>query len=259
MKKTKRSVWVFDIDDTLAMNEWQYSAAFAHFFHYLYQNFTWMMPNFNDVQKTFKEIDEQLFISYGINRGRVAESMLKTYEEICNWIEGRWGINARNQNHEREIAAIGDSPFEFTRMEMLNNAKIILGKLKSRGDKLCCLSSYDKQVFPQKAKFLKLYAYFKKKNIKLLPGKKTTADFIEASGWKPELDNQCHWHVVGNGPSDVLPAMQISENWRGFYIPHGSTSALFKNDAACKRFTPCPIDHPRIITLRDIKDILNYI
>ncbi len=259
MASEKLSVRVIDFDDTGAMNEWQYSAAFAHFFHYLYVNFTWMMPNLWDVRDTWKEIDDGLFAEYGVNKGRVAKSMLLTYEEVCKWIEYRWEVNVRSEVHEKEIQNIGDSPFDFTRMQLLENAKLVLTELRSRGDKLCCLSSYDQNVFPDKARFLKIYDYFH--FVKLVKGKKRAEDFIEVSGWTPELDDKYSWYAIGNGPGDILPAMEISDNWRGFYIPHGSTSALFKHDTKDNknRFIPPPIDHPRVVTVRDIKDILKYI
>lgn len=259
MPEKKKSVWVFDVDDTLGMNEWQYSAAFAEFYHYLYSNFRWMMPNFNAVYSMLKKIDSELFYSYGVNRGRIAESMAQTYEEVCKWIEYRWGKNIRHRDHERQIRAIGDLPFAFTEMELLNNAKFVLHELKSRDDKLCCLSSYDKKIFPLKAKFLGLDSFFNVSDVRLTQGKKTTADFIEVSGWTQELDRYYEWYVVGNGPGDILPAMEISENWRGFYVPHGSTSAFFKDDSELNFFIPPPIDNFKVKSLRDIEEILNYI
>ena len=253
----KSNVFVFDGDDTLWMNEWQYSQAYSDFFSYLYKIFGNKTPNLHYLQERYFRTEGEMYKEWGIRRGRLAEAMIQTYRDICNWALWRFEADLWREEHEVYIRKIGDQPFDFGRLEWLSGAKSILSYLKRRGHMVCFLSSYDKKVFPQRAEFLGLYEFFSKENILLTEGKKTKDDFVMVSGWQKETDTTRAWYAIGNGESDVLPPLEISENWHGIYIPHGSTSRYlaseyFKEGGRALNFMPPPMENSRVQTIRSI-------
>ena len=249
-------VYVFDGDDTLWMNEWQYSQAFAEFFHFLYVTLGPRMPNLKSVQSRYFEIESELFTTWGVKRGRVAQAMQLLYEDLCRYIESKYGVNPCDPAHLAEIKRIGDLPFDYEKIEWLPGVKDALKKLRAGGHRICFLSSYDRSLFPGRAEFLGLYDVFPREHVHITEHAKKKDDFIVASGWSDEERQRFgHWFAVGNGESDIRPALNISEQWKGIYIPHGSTSALFSNGAAVTNFTPPPFNHPRVITIGSLLDL----
>lgn len=253
------SVFVFDGDDTFWMNEWQYSQATADFFSYLYSILGSKTPNLHYVRDRYYSIDGELFKEWGIKRGRVAEGMVLTYRDICKWVEWRFEENVYKKEHEDRIRKIGDQPFDFTKLQWLPYVKDVLSVLKSSGHILCFLSSYDKTLFPHKADFLGLNEFFIPDKMRLTEVKKTKEDFIAVSGWLKENDCLQNWYAVGNGESDIRPALEISDNWRGIYIPHGSTSKYFQEGGQVNYFMPPRLDHPRVVTIRSMEELLSVI
>lgn len=258
-RKNNMAVFVFDADDTLWMNEWQYSHATTKFFFFLYEIFRNCAPNFHAIRERFYEIDKSLYPQFGTRRGRIAEAMVLTYREVGAWIEKRFGANLLSLEHEREIREIGDLPFDYTQVRWLSDACLVLSELESRGHKLCLLSSYDPEVFPRRANYLGINNYFEPNHILATEQKKGSDHFVQVSGWKPELDAATQWYAVGNGQGDILPALEISNSWCGFYIPHGSTSWYVGHEPGYDPFTPPPLEHPRVITVPSIKKILEHI
>ena len=85
-------------------------------------------------------------------------------------------------------------------------------------------------------------------------GRKTKEDFIAVSGWTPEKDNEYQLIAVGNAESDIRPALEISSNCYGIYIPHPSTSAYVGSEKGADHFNPPPLDHPRVTTILSARD-----
>lgn len=256
------AVLVFDADDTLWMNEWQYSKAFADFFAYLYSQFGNRMPNFHALKTRYDEIDRELFPICGVRRGRVAEAMRKTYEEVLQFVSTRtvhagfFGALEQDSREEqrRRIREIGDHPFSFQELRwvaFLERALDQIGRID--GNTLCLLTSYDEVVWKKKRRFLNIGRYFGRR-VRAVPGKKTAEDFIAVSGydWRPK---GVKYYAIGNGTSDILPALEISDRWHGIYVPHGSTSALFENKKGESPYFPPPMDHLRVMNLRNILQI----
>ncbi len=253
----RASVFVFDADDTLWMTEWQYSQAYANFFAYLYEILGDRMPNLHLVRERFFEIESQLYDTYGVKRGRVEEAMVQTYRKVCDSISWRFGENVLSEAHETRIREIGDMPFDYTRLRYLPHVQETLSTLKDAGARLCLLTSYDTNVFPHKAAHLGIERWFPREHIRVVEHKKCTQDFITVSGW----DSQSHpsdkqWYAVGNGESDIKPALLIAENWRGIHIPQGSTSAYFKEDSPARGFATAPLVHDRVKAIRDFCELL---
>lgn len=244
--------FVFDGDDTLWMNEWQYSEAIADYFSYLYKALGDRTPNLRYIRERYFQIDGELFRMWGVKRGRVAEAMTRLYKEICSWIEWRWNENLYKEPHEQVIRAIGDKPFDYIKLRWVPGAEATLAALKNAGHKICFLSCYDQKLFPERAEFLELSRFFDPRNIHITEHRKTKEDFIMASGWTPESFRA---YAIGNGESDILPALEISEAWRGIYIPHGSTSKFF-TEGRQMNFSLPPLDNPRVITIKSMEELL---
>lgn len=252
------AVFVFDGDDTLWMLEWQYARAAVQFFDFLYTTFRSRTPHLHYLKNRFYEIDGEHFKTWGVKQGRLTQTMLRVYEEVSEWAERRFGGQfspTEVEWHKLTIRLLGDSPFDYKKLQWLPEARAVLQQLRSQNQELCFLSAYDADVFPGKAEFLKLTEFFSPNRIGITQFRKTKDDFIAVSGWTPEKDSLHLWFAVGNGESDIRPALEISENWRGIYVPHGSTSALFKQRESTQRFDPPPLNHPRVATIRSLKEL----
>ncbi|MBI2639814.1 MAG: HAD family hydrolase [Candidatus Sungbacteria bacterium] len=249
-------VFVFDGDDTLWMNEWQYSQTYADFFSYLYATLGDRTPNFHYIRERYFQIEGELYKTCGVRRGRVAEAMACLHKEICAWIEWRWNENLYREEDEEEIRKIGDQPFDYTKLRWVPGAEKTLQTLKAAGHKLCFLSSYDSAVFPKRAGFLWLSRFFGPERIRTTEYRKNKEDFIAVSGWTP--NDTSTYYAVGNSESDILPALEINDTWRGIYIPYGSTSKFFAARDAIN-FLAQPMDHPRVTTIKSIAELLSIL
>lgn len=248
---------VFDVDDTLLATVWTYDVAYASFLEFLYKTLPGRAPAQHDVYERLFEIEAELSKSWGVKRGRVAESMAMLYCEVCDWIKERHGEDLYRIEDQVKIRKIGDGPFDYTKHFWLPKVKETLRILVDRGYRLCLLTSYDTQLFIERAEFVGLNKFFNWSDIRFIESKKTSADFIEVSGWQPDASGS--WFAIGNGESDIRPAIDIAENWHGIYIPHRTTSPFFKRDGKRVNFDAAPIEHPRVINIRTFSEILNHI
>lgn len=254
-------VLVFDGDDTLWMNEWQYLKARADFFAFLYSEFGDLMPSFILLFPRYFEVDHGLFAVWGIERGRVFLAMQKVYRELLEYFRKKLGeesdrfraIVGKQSEHEKRIFQIGDKPFDFYDIQWVDGAEGVLAGLKNDGRfTLCLLTSYDAKVWRDRSKYLGVDRFFER--ITTVSGRKTKQDFIEASDYYKAM-HRARFCAIGNGASDILPALEISPLWRGIYIPHGSASPVFHNEKGADAYTPPPIKDDRVLTLRSIKDL----
>lgn len=268
-------VIVFDADDTLWMNERQYSEAYSKYFLFLFETFRQYAPTLKYVNKRFFQIDGDLYKkkirdnsddTWGIRKGRIAESMRLCYEEVSAWAKDRLGHEFQadeRARHLEEIKKIGDMPFDFTKLVWRPDALRALEYLEGRGHTLCLLTSYDPELFPKRAAFMEVERFFAPEHIRAIPGSKVAKDFVLVSGWTAEKDAGCDWYAVGNGESDINPALEVSDRWRGFYMPHGSTSKFFNHEEGSneypepvKHFMPPKFEHPRVLTLHDLDELV---
>jgi hypothetical protein len=90
-------------------------------------------------------------------------------------------------------------------------------------------------------------------SVHITESSKTKNDFIRASGWTPDNDIRFdRWITVGNGESDIMPALTISPRWSGVCVPHGSRSKFFDNKEHAKDFMPPPFLHQRVVSLNNL-------
>lgn len=247
---------VFDIDDTLLATIWTYDAAYAAYFQYLFNVIAGRSPSFHDIYDRLFEIDAELSKTWGIKRGRVAEAMVMSYRELCDWIKNRWDEDLFSPEHEKKIREIGDRPFDYKKHFWLPTVIPVLRKLKRKGYILCALSSYDTKLFPERSKERNLSEFFGDR-IMSIDHKKTAKDFISVSGWKSPDEGV--WYSVGNGESDIRPALEIADNWHGIYIPLRNTSPFFDRAGRKTFYDAEPIDHPRVLNLNIFKELTDHL
>lgn len=258
----KKIVIVFDGDDTLWMTEWMYSKAIANFCSYIYDIFGYMAPDFNTVHDLFVSVNRDMYVLWGVERGRLSQAMIKTYHRIFEYCRIKWGqdacsrIESDSKEHEYRIFKLGDDPFDFRQHIWVDGAQDTLDCLKSRGYKLCLLTCYDSKTWKDKSQFLGIARYAD--SIKAVPTRKTMEDFVEVSGYNTADSNGALFYAIGNGKSDILPAIEISERWRGVYVPHGSTSIYHDKGTSEGLFSLPVIDHPAAITVRSILELKTF-
>jgi len=255
-------VLVFDGDDTLWPVEWQYSKAKAAFFDFLYEEFTDLMPDLQFVVARYFQISRDLFPLWGVMRGRTFSAMTEAYLELLEYFKKKIGedsdrfkeILRKRKEHNKRIFELGDQPFDFRKTHWLEEAKCSLSQL-SNDERfvLCLLTSYDTNVWRDKAKHLGVEEFFGSR-VLAIPTKKTKQDFITVSGYYRRLHGS-KFIAVGNGESDILPALKISPLWRGVYIPHSSSSPVFSDKQGESIYTPPPMDNDRVLTLSSIRDL----
>ncbi|MDO8560996.1 MAG: hypothetical protein Q7R91_02170 [bacterium] len=241
------------------MNEWQYSHARSEFFRVLYELLPGHVPNLHYVKDRYFEIDLELFKEWGVRRGRVAEAMALFYREVCTWAKWRFGKNYYRQEHEMLVRAIGDLPFDYTKLEWLPEARAVLQHLKAGGHRLCLLSCYDTALFHRRATHMNIFEFFPQERVQATEQKKTADDFCRVSGYTSDSSRFEWWFAIGNGDNDILPALSLGKEWSGIYVPHGSSSPLFNPHDRGEGFQSQPLEHPRIQTLRSLEDLIPFV
>lgn len=252
-------VLVFDGDDTLWMNERQYSKARADFLAFLCAIFGSAMPSLRVAIERLYKFDSDLYSLWGVQRGRVFFAMLHVYREILGYLRGRLSerqfqdILKKQREHEKRIYEIGDQPFNFHELEWLEFAQEVLGEFK-RDPRitLCLLTSYDEALWPDRAEFLGVREYFDR--VLAVSATKTKENFIEVSGWRNKCPNTL-FYAIGNGPKDILPALEISQQWHGIHIPFGLEAPIVRGEHGKDVYTPPPVGDPRVMTLRRIEEL----
>jgi phosphoglycolate phosphatase-like HAD superfamily hydrolase len=253
MPEKKPSVFVFDVDDTLGRLARLYDLAYLEYFTAIYTFFPAKIPCLHSVYRKFFEIDKENSGIYGIQRGRIAASMIDSYRSICDWLGQDYDLD-----HEDEVREIGDKPFKLREWQWIEAAKQTLKKLKGQGHKLCALSSYEESLFWDKVRIIGLDSYIEHGNMLPVHFQKTKEDFIKVSGWSLDIeDKYAGWCTVGNGESDIKPALEISNKWVGFYIGHKTTSPYFNNSDS--EYDAKPMDDPRVVNLKSIIQIFDHI
>jgi len=261
----KKIVLVFDGDDTLWMVEWQYSKAHMNFFNFLYEEFRELMPTSGLVYSRFFEIERELSIIWGVERGRMSLAMQKTYQELIQYFRENLGENSdrfkeilgKQPEHEKQIFKIGDQPFDFYELKWVDGAEQVLLDLRSDNMfTLCLLTSYDARVWRDKSKYLRVERFFDRNRIKTVSGRKTKHDFVDVSQYWRTL-HKSRFCAIGNTEGDILPALEISPLWRGIYIPYVSSSPVLINEKGADIYIPAPIQDDRVLTISSIKDMLS--
>ena len=252
------NLFVFDGDDTLWYSEYTYSQAYADFFAFLYEKLGYRVPNIHFIYKVFSHIEDRNVPLWGVKRGRVAESMVETYELVCKYARKKWGQDVYDPKIEEEIRKIGDQPFDLTKHVWAPDAESTLTELLRRGHALRLLTKYDSQLWPEKAAILRAERFFANGHVVTIHGKKELPHFEQFFS----NSDFSHAYAVGNSASDLVPAMCDGDHrWSGFYVPLPTSVPELEigSKPTASNFNPMSIDHPCVVTLGCLSEIFRYI
>ena len=174
--------------------------------------------------------------------------MLDTHRLICDMFMESSGVDLWSAKDATRIAQIANQPFDYNRHPWLPGAEDVLSALLARGVKLCLLTSYDEEIWPERAKFLRMDRFFDPESVLAIPGKKTPADFLHVS--KIGDDPDVAAFAIGNRGTDLC-AVRDDSRWRGLLIPVPSTVPDQDEIELA--------DHPRVTVLKSISEVLNHI
>lgn len=252
------STFVFDGDDTLWDVEYLYSQCYADFLSFIYKALGRYVPNLHFVYQVFFDNEDKNIKTWGVRRGRVAQSMIETYRQICDWVKEYSGADLYQESHETELRRIGDQPFDVSKHRWIPGAEEVLYALRREGHTLCLLSKYDRTVWPEKAEILDTGRFFETETIQLVDHRKRPEDFEDLLLRVDRTNSPAF--TVGNGEGDMVPvSADTGERWHGFYVPIVSSSPTEKDTRPTERgFNPKQIVHSRIKTLRSIRDIFHH-
>lgn len=256
------AVIVFDNDDTLSVGcAAIYAKAQMLFYLYLHEIFGKQIVSYSDLNNIYQLAESEAIPYWGVKRGRVAYSMLKTYWAVYEWADKRFNLNFSDKEHVKhgtEIQKLGNLPFDHAQIQWFPEAPELLERLKLAGHTLCLLTNYDSEEWPKRAALLGVEKFFDKERVLAVSMKKTREDFIKVSNWSLETDKNNLWIAVGNSPkSDVLPAageLGISDRWYGIHIPYGGNSSPHTKDEGGVNLWPT-INHPQVINIASLKEL----
>jgi len=207
MKFKKRKTFIFDLDDTLIWNAYDYSDILAEFYFYLRRKITPSCPYITDLMNLQREIDEKYTTKRGFNFRRFPLSLAKTYKQICE----DTGIDYC-QNIADGCYKIGMKTFTLPNTEMVEGAKDCLEFLINKDDELLLLTKGYKSIQQKKIDKFDLGKYFSEISITLRA--KDSILFQEISD---KRDKNFVYSVGNSQSSDILPALDAG--LKAIYIP----------------------------------------
>ncbi|OFW04609.1 MAG: hypothetical protein A3H96_09475 [Acidobacteria bacterium RIFCSPLOWO2_02_FULL_67_36] len=265
------STIVFDGDETLWFSLHTYDGAMFEFLQYLH---TVALPPHTPVNgdytyhhyKKFESrnaeaVNPDTLEPWGIQRGRVAKSMVDTYHLVCWDIKRTRGIDVYDKEHERHIHdVIGDRPFDASRHPWAPGAEDMLDELSKSGHTLCVLTKYDQDTWAGgRAAALRVERFFKPENVLAIHGRKTADHFRQVSRAKRIKENG-DFITVGNSKDDLIMVTEEDDKaWRGFFVAIPTTSPIESESGEVPRLSSPPIKHPRVVTVKKVTDILDYL
>ncbi len=264
------STIVFDGDETLWFSLHTYDGAMFEFLHYLHGtalpahtpvngDYTYHLYNKRFERMNADAINPDTMEPWGIQRGRVAKSMVDTYQRVCYEIKNTRGIDVYDKKHETHINKIGDKPFEATRHPWAPGAREMLEELIKLGHTVCVLTKYDQDTWRnERAAVLEVAKFFKPENIRAIHGRKTPDDFRRVAGVR--ANDATDYITVGNSKDDLIMVTEVDDkSWRGFFVAIPTTSPIESESSDIPRLTSAPVKHPRIVTVKKVTDILDHL
>jgi putative hydrolase of the HAD superfamily len=207
MKSKNKKTFIFDLDDTLIWNAYDYSDILAEFYFYLRRKITPNCPYITDLLNMQREIDEKYTTKRGFNFRRFPLSFARTYKQICE----DTGIEY-NKNIADGCYRTGMKTFTMPNAEIVEGAKDCLEFLTDKGDELLLLTKGYKSIQQKKINQFDLGKYFS--NITIALRSKDSKLFNEISG---ERDKNFVYSVGNSQSSDIIPALDAG--LKAIYIP----------------------------------------
>lgn len=252
MKKTRnkaspKRVFVWDLDDTLIWTSWAYSRACIEFFNYMTRLYSDRLIEVRTLFTISEEIDKSLIKEinpktgkpYGYSMHRFPESLVKTYEWLCEHKYGKYQKLVAMK--VREIGRGAFDPLGYKQQGLVEGAEKTLNFINSRGDVQILVTKGEPDVQECKMVTLNLGQWFGDQ-IEIVDSK-TKETFLDYRSRFPG----CSIFSIGNSyNSDILPALEAGI--KAIFIPYYTWLG---------EQPPPVIDKTRIFEIENIKQILD--
>jgi len=218
-------VWLYDLDDTLMWTSYAYSVAFREFYDYMLKLFRYRLIELRTLGTISENIDLDLRDKinpvtgevYGYSRYRFPQSLVKTYEWLCEQDFGKY--NELVADRVREIGNRAFDPLLYQEQGLIASAEDVLDFHVEKRDKLYLVTKGDELVQQTKIDILELDRWFVPENMLIVPDK----DHACFESFK-ELFPEHTLVSVGNSyRSDIKPAQEAGI--RSLYIPYHTWAA----------------------------------
>lgn len=250
MQPNKKKLFVFDLDDTVMWNSWNYGVALQKLYSFLLNLWERRIPALGSVAAFSEEIDAQLGKEinpdtgkeYGFSMERFPTSFVNTYRHLCDM-----GFGKYDENIAQKVYEIGMSTFDKKNYEdgLVPGAEEVLDFLKGEGHHLALITKGDKRVQTPKIEALELDKWFRW--TKIVDDKSSDVFSKMADLFGRRFWSSAYKYSIGNSfYSDIQPALEAG--YTGIYIP----CYTWKVEEL-----PEDLDKEKAIVIPQIKDILD--
>lgn len=192
--------FIFDLDDTLMWNQYNYDRSKIYFLKWLMGVFNNRVPSSLYILTLLDKIDQGMIKNIGFGQQRFPTAFAETYRALC--VEG-WGeYDPKLAKKAYEIGLRAYDPKEYRKVGLVPGAEIVLNFLRRQKHRLCLLTKGDPEVQTLKVKALGLSSWFEKFDI---VGRKDTKLF------QRYLRDWEGFQVISVGnsfSSDIEPALE---------------------------------------------------
>ena len=223
MKEKDRSIWIFDLDDTLRWTSHEYSLQIAKFAHYLYKTLKQRVPYMTQLVQLQEEIDVKLTKTGGLSRDRFPQSFVAVYHDICKkgWI-------LVNPKIEKYIYDMGSEVFKskeaYREAGFIEGAEETLEFLLEKKDLLYLVTRGENDIQQNKIDGLRLERYIRQDNIFIVnPDKQPVFHAISENQDKNKV-------MVVEDSLEIVNVATISPlELRAIYIPSPTGTWKYEN------------------------------
>ena len=235
MEKT----FIFDLDDTLILNEHYYYNAKINLLYFIVEKLKKGL-DLVDILKRHDEIDLDNVEKYGFDLERFPISTMQTFKELCENKKYPYTEDELKEAYEIGMQAYDVKP------GLIKGASDVLEFLHNKKDELLLYTKGDKRVQQKKININNLYQWFEKDKIYIV-GEKNSNDLEKIVGSR---DKEQTYKVGNSIRSDINPALKVGI--KTIYIPC-ETWIYESNHNGIDR------SNPRVFVFHDIKEIIeNY-
>ena len=233
--------FIFDYDDTLAYNMFDYSLAELKFLEWVIRKLGPRSPNTQEIINLEVQIDKTAVKTMGFSMKRFPTSFMETYKQICETL----GLAAKKEDLETayDLGMLAFNEKAWEERGLVPGATKTLDFLVEQKDELLLLTKGDYEVQKKKLKATGCEKWFGDLDfgMRIAPNKDKSVilDFVGSR------DKSRVWHVGNSIRSDVEPALEAGIGM--IYIP-------FETWAWEKEHNGKP-EHPRLKTIKSIIEI----
>jgi len=216
-------VFVFDLDDTLMWNNYNYDRAKIAFLEWLMKIFDRRVPSSTYIltlqeeldKKVGSEINPETGKQFGFTRQRFPTSFVRTYQALCDEGWGKYQPCLAQEAYDLGLIAFDRA--QYRKAGLVVGAQKVLNYLAAEGHRLHLVTKGDEQIQEAKIDALNLGQSFD--NIQITEGSKKD---IFGSIRKFYIDSRV-FSVCNSFSSDIKPALEVG--CEAIFIPCYTWSA----------------------------------